>query len=72
MWISMKRASVRLGKNLFRIRSEKDMSQDKVGRVLGLDKSYISNIEKGNKNPTLKTLEKLATALEVSLDELLG
>ena len=34
-------------------------------------KAHISNIESGNKNPTLSTITKLAKALGVSVDELL-
>lgn len=54
-----------------RIRLEKGMSQGDICRRLGLDRSYISNVESGNKNPTLATIEKIAKALTVKVKDLL-
>ena len=61
----------KLGQNMKRIRLVKQMSQGDICRKLGVDRSYISNVESGNKNPTLSTITKLAKALGVSVDELL-
>jgi transcriptional regulator with XRE-family HTH domain len=47
------------------------LSQGALARFLEVDKGYISNIESGNKNPTLATIHRLADALGVSADELL-
>ena len=63
--------SVKLGKNLKRIRNAKGVSQGEIGRILGVDKGFVSNIENGKTNPTLVTITKLAKALGVSSDELL-
>jgi transcriptional regulator with XRE-family HTH domain len=63
--------SKKLGQNMKRIRIEKQMSQGDICRKLDVDRAYISNVESGNKNPTLSTITKLAKALEVSVDELL-
>ena len=63
--------SAKLGKNLKRIRIAKGISQGEIGRILGVDKGFISNIENGKTNPTLATITKLAKALGVSSDELL-
>ncbi|MDO8560672.1 MAG: helix-turn-helix transcriptional regulator [bacterium] len=54
-----------------KVRAKKKMSQGALARLLGVDKGYISNIESGNKNPTLATIQRLADALGVSADELL-
>ena len=54
-----------------RIRLAKQMSQGDICRKLGVDRAYISNVESGNKNPTLSTITKLAKALGVSVNELL-
>ncbi|MFZ1019609.1 MAG: helix-turn-helix transcriptional regulator [Minisyncoccia bacterium] len=54
-----------------KIRLKKQMSQGDICRKLSVDRSYISNVESGNKNPTLSTITKLAKALGVSVDELL-
>jgi len=61
----------KLGQNMKRIRKVKQMTQGDICRKLGVDRSYISNVESGNKNPTLSTITKLAKALGVSVDELL-
>lgn len=66
-----KEASQKLGNNIKEIRLQNKMSQGDVCRALGVDRAYISNIESGNKNPTLATIEKIAEALGVSSDKLL-
>lgn len=67
----MDKISEQLGKNMKRIRAKRKMSQGDIARALEVDRGYISNIENGKKNPTLATIQKLADALKVSMDELL-
>ncbi len=67
----MDKSAKKLGSNMKRIRLEKGMSQGDICRRLGVDRSYISNVESGKKNPTLLTITKLAKALGVSVGELL-
>ncbi|MBI2023593.1 helix-turn-helix transcriptional regulator [Candidatus Giovannonibacteria bacterium] len=67
----MANISSKLGQNMKRIRTKKNMSQGDVARALEVDRGYISNIESGKKNLTLATIQKLANALGVSADELL-
>ena len=67
----MQSESAKLGKNLKRIRTQKGMTQGDIVRVLGVSRSFVSNIENGKTNPTLATIAKLAEAVEVSVDELL-
>ena len=62
--------AARLGKNLKRIRTEKGISQGEIGRILEVDKGFISNIEAGKTNPTLATIAKIAKAIRVSVSEL--
>jgi len=47
------------------------MSHGDIARVLEVDRSYISNIENGKKNPTLATIQKLTNVLDIFVDELL-
>lgn len=61
----------KLGLNIKNIRLAKDMSQGDLCRALKVDRAYMSNVENGKKNPTLATIEKIAVALKVPLDELL-
>ena len=63
--------SIKLGKNIKRIREQKKMSQGDICRALGFDRAQMSNIEAGKGNPTLSTIEKIAQALGVASDELL-
>ena len=63
--------SEKLGKNLKRIRTAKGISQGEIGRMLEVDKSFISNIENGKTNPTLSTIAKIAKAVGVSVGELM-
>ena len=67
----MKAESIKLGKNLKRIRTSKDISQGDIARTLGVSRGYISNIENGKMNPTLSTITSLAKAIKVSVSELL-
>lgn len=63
-------ASKKLAANMKKIRARKGMSQGDICRALGVDRAFISTIESGKQNPTLATIEKIAQALGVSVDEL--
>jgi len=67
----MAQISKTLGQNIKRIRLKKHMSQGDICRAIDMDRSYMSAIEGGKVNVTLVVLEKLANALDVSVDELL-
>ena len=47
------------------------MSQEELAHQTNLDRTYISGIERGVRNPTLKVLEQIATALDVQACELI-
>jgi transcriptional regulator with XRE-family HTH domain len=63
--------SEKLGKNLKRIRIAKGISQGEIGRILEVDKGFVSNIENGKTNPTLATIAKIAKAIGVPVGELM-
>ena len=67
----LKTPTSKLGKNIKRIREQKNMTQGDICRAVGLDRAQMSNIEAGKGNPTLATIEKIAQALGVTSDELL-
>lgn len=64
-------AAQKLGKKLRELRTEAGLSQERLGEITGLDRTYISGIERGVRNPALKNIEKLAKALKVKASELL-
>lgn len=55
----------RIGANVRRLREEKGLSQEKFGFESGIDRTYVSGIERGARNPTATIIEKLADALGV-------
>jgi len=61
----------KLGENLKALRTKKNITQTGLAKILDVDKSFISNIEKGKNNPTLSTITNLAKALDVSTNKLL-
>jgi transcriptional regulator with XRE-family HTH domain len=67
----MKDDARKLGENLKKIRTKKNITQTEFAKTLGVDKSFVSNIENGKTNPTLSTITNLAHALGVSTNELL-
>ena len=50
---------------LQRLRKESGLSQEELGFESGYHRTYISLLERGKKNPSLKTIFQLAEALEV-------
>ena len=61
----------RLGTNLRRLREAKGLSQEAFAFEAGIHRTYISDIERGARNPTITVVENLAIALGVSASELL-
>lgn len=60
-----------IGKNINRLRKEKRMTQEDLCGIAELDRSHLSEIENGKANITIKSLSKIAEALEVRLKDLL-
>ena len=60
----------RFGKAIRRRRRELDLSQEQLAERAELHRTYISSIERGQRNPSLENIEKLAKALEISISAL--
>ena len=60
-----------LADNLKRIRSERGLSQEKLAEIVDLHRTYISGIERGMRNVSLRNIEKIAEALDVGVVDLL-
>lgn len=61
----------RLGANLRRLRLAKGWSQEEFADRASVHRTYVSDIERGARNPTITVVAKLATSLEVSAGSLL-
>ncbi len=59
------------GEVIRQLRKERELTQEQLGEKAGVDPKSIIQIEGGKRNPTLKTLQKIATALEVPISDLL-
>lgn len=57
---------------LKRLRTGKGLSQEELGFEADLHRTYVSQLERGLKSPSLKTLSKIASALGISLTELIA
>ena len=59
-----------LGKRIRNYRMDKGLSQEKLAELSGCHPTYIGQIERGEKNATIESIEKIAVALNVSLSKL--
>ena len=60
-----------LGANVRRLRTERGLSQEELAWSAGMKRSYLSDMERGTRNPTVRALSRLADALGVDPAELL-
>ena len=60
----------RFGLNLRRLRKAKGFAQEKFALEYAFDRTYISGIERGTRNPTITVVQRLADALEVPIADL--
>lgn len=61
---------VQFGNNVSKLRKSQNLSQEKLAQKSGLHRTHIGMIERAERNITLLNIEKLATGLGVSIDEL--
>ena len=62
---------VRFGKRVRELRINKKWSQEKLASVANIDRTYVFSIEKGERNVSIKMIDKIASALEIEIIELL-
>ena len=62
----------RFGKRLAEIRNRQGMTQEKFSFALKVDRTYVSYIERGERNPSLYLLWRMARVLKVRLSDLMN
>lgn len=61
-----------IGKNIKKIREKTGISQDRLSKLADLSSNTVAKLELDNKpNPTIETLQKIARALNVKVDDLI-
>lgn len=60
----------RFGERLKELRAKNDLTQEDLAYKVGVDRSYMGFLERGEKNPTLEKLTLIAKAFKISLSDL--
>jgi transcriptional regulator with XRE-family HTH domain len=61
---------VAFGRSVKQSRAERGVSQEELAHLAGIDRSYMSSIERGEQNVGLMSMQRVAAALGVTLSEL--
>ena len=59
-----------LGKRIRYLRKLKNLSIEQLALEADINRNYLCDLENGRRNPTLRVLEKIANALEITISEL--
>ena len=59
-----------IGQRIRNYRTKQGLSQEKLAELSGCHPTYIGQLERGEKNATLESIEKIAAALNISLSKL--
>ena len=70
--MTQRSAEIDVGQRIAAGRHQRGLSQETVARRSRIDASYLSRIENGKVHPTVRTALRVATAIRMPLDELLG
>jgi transcriptional regulator with XRE-family HTH domain len=61
----------RLGRNLRRLREAKGLSQEQFADEAGIHRTYVSDLQPGSRNPTIRLVDRVASALDVTASDIL-
>ena len=61
---------VAFGRRVRELRQLRGLSQEQLAEACGLHRTYIGGIERGERNPSLINIGRIATALSVTLDQM--
>jgi transcriptional regulator with XRE-family HTH domain len=62
---------VRFGRKIRFEREKRNISQERLGEMAGIHRTYVGMIERGEKNITLLNIEKVASALDMTLKQII-
>jgi transcriptional regulator with XRE-family HTH domain len=60
----------RLGGAIRQLRHNRGITQDELAKKAGLHRTYVSDMERGSRNPSLNSLQRVAEALGITLSEI--
>jgi transcriptional regulator with XRE-family HTH domain len=60
---------IKFGNKIKELRKNAEISQEELAYLSGIDRTYISSIEKGDRNVSIAIVEKLSQALKVSIKD---
>lgn len=66
----MSEISKQLGERIRMFRQNRGLSQEKLAERANLNTSFIGQVERGGKKPTIDTLEKIVNALDINFEDL--
>lgn len=65
-----KHALKQFGQNLQRARKDQNLSQEQVAELIGVNRTYLSLVEKGERNPSLRFIYRVTKALKTTSSKL--
>ncbi|MFD0711356.1 helix-turn-helix domain-containing protein [Paenibacillus sp. GCM10027626] len=68
----MDKIPIKVGKNLKMLRKSRDLSLDRLAELTGVSKAMLAQVERGDSNPTITLLWKIANGLRISVTELIA
>ncbi len=60
----------KFGKRIQLLRKQKGLTQEDLADLVGVDRSYMGFVERGERNPTLDKITKIAKAVKITLSAL--
>lgn len=66
----MQMVQKQLGERVKELRKERKLSQEKFALSIGMDRTYYSSVESGNRNVSIENIKKIADGFQITLEEL--
>ena len=60
---------IQFGARIAELRKQRNISQEELAERCGVHRTYIGSVERGEKSPTLNTIDKFAKGLDVEIVE---